>query len=69
MIEGYYAMLATGTEPRIEANQPDDNPENFWIDVREHVENFTGTDGDVTIEAFPVPHLRRCGSVHLRRGR
>lgn len=56
MADGYYTMLATDTNLRINSNQPVDNPENFKVNVSEYDKAFTVQDGDVKIEGFPVPH-------------
>lgn len=56
MADGYYQMLDVDTRLRIDGNQPVDKPENFKVAVSEHDGPFTVTDGDVTIEAFSVPH-------------
>lgn len=57
MTDGYYKMLQTDLDLRINGSQPIPDPEMYKTKVHEYQRGgWVVKDGDVTIEAFDVPH-------------
>lgn len=57
MAQGYYDMLKTDLDLRINGIQPVKDPTLYQTAIEEHAQGgWKVVDGDVTIEAFDVPH-------------
>lgn len=57
LTDGYYQMLQVDLDLRINGSQPVQSPELYKVKVNEYEQGgWVFKDGDVTIEAFDVPH-------------